>query len=143
VYKLLFFVIGLPTFWLVSEGIMLLPSTYTASLIDYLINFAPTFDKLIITYVFNFSELLISFFIVLISLFILVKLFKDHFIESKYYYLAGNVSGYIFLLFFVLFLIEYDIEGIIIFSEKILFHLVGIVLAWFAVTQGASKPISR
>ena len=138
-YKLFFFAIGLPACWLVSECIMLLPSTYTASLVDFLTYFAPTFDRLIITYVFNFSELFISFFIMLISLFILVKLFKEQFIESKYYYLAGNISGYIFISLFALFLIESDKEGIIIFGEKILFHLVGFALAWFVITQGASK----
>jgi hypothetical protein len=121
---------------------MLLPSAYTASLIDYLINFAPTFDRLIITYVFNFSELLISFFIVLISSLSLAKLFNFSFIKSKYYYLAGNISGFIFFLLIGLFFIEYDKEALIILIEKILFNLVGITLAWFIVTHRGKQELS-
>ena len=134
-HKFLFYIVGLPTSWILSECILLFPSKYTASLIDFLIPFAPTYDKLIITYVFNFSELLMTLFIVLIIMLLLVKLFKEEFIKNKLYYLLGNISSFLFILFFVFFFIEYDKEGMIIFIEKILFSIVGVALAWFIVSR--------
>ena len=138
--KLLFFVIGLPTSWLVSQGVPLLPSLHTANLIDLLIDIAPRYQRLIVNFVFNFFELLISFVIVFVVALLLVIISREKFLESKFYYLLGNISSCLFILSFALIFIEYDKESITIFITKILFHLVGIVLAWFAVTQGVSKP---